>query len=157
MWDDPGGMTRKKGGDSPRYYTLSADQQLRARLGRAMLESGKNRNQIANEMGTNWNTLNNWMTGATKPNLELLVRFAQVTGVSMDELVPTSRDPDYSAWPAFLRALQEQGEVLTQQERESLAAIRWPEGEPTVLAYMQVLGAFRGARPPGGSTPPPST
>lgn len=60
---------------------------LGARIRAARERLGRNRNQMARELGTSWQHVDRWERGATEPSPESLRKLAVYLGVTIDHLL----------------------------------------------------------------------
>jgi transcriptional regulator with XRE-family HTH domain len=113
------------------------------RIDDALAQKGWTRQRLAKELGTRWQTVDDWISGKHEPR-RFLRRIAEVLDVTTDELlgVAEGQDPPFAAWPEFLAT--DEGRAMTEDELRMLRSIAWPRGRaPTVGAYLAVLVAAR--------------
>lgn len=78
---------------------------------------------------------------ATDASDELLA----VARVARDQArIASGAEPDTEAWRAFLETAE--GAAISVTERAALAAMLWPNGQPTVESYSELLAVMRAPR-----------
>jgi len=96
-------------------------------------------------MGVRWQTAQYWVEAKNKqlPRPHNLRRIAEALGMTLEQLIgaATGREPETEAWRAF--AESDLGASMTQGERQALASMLWPNGDPDVAAYRMVLMTLR--------------
>lgn len=115
-----------------------------------MQYAGLRKAHLAERVGVTWGTVNNWTRDEVVPGGDNLRRIAEVTGVTLDELlgVATGQEPPFPAWKRFLDQLESEGIEMSADQRRALASIAWPPGEePTVASYQAMLAGLRTTKP----------
>lgn len=101
--------------------------------------------RLADAMGVRWQTAQYWVEAKNKqlPRPHNLRRIAEALGMTLEQLIgaATGREPETEAWRAF--AESDLGASMTQGERQALASMLWPNGDPDVAAYRMVLMTLR--------------
>lgn len=102
--------------------------------------------RLAAEVGSRWQTAQEWIEGKTPPSRKYAVLIARSLGMSLEQLmgVATGQEPRSEEWRAFVESPI--GRTLTRAERQSLSAIIWPHGQPDRAAYQMALAALRAAQ-----------
>jgi len=120
-----------------------------ARIRRARESLGRNRNQMARDLGTSWQHVDRWEKGRTVPAPESLRRLAAYLGVSADHLLSEPGSPAQGAGSAgfaeFLRSYAPSD--LSEGERAWLqSAPMGPDATPG--RYVDLLHAVRSGGAP---------
>src|SRR5262249_47738284 len=93
---------------------------LGARIARARMSAGLNRNQLARALGTSWQHVDHCEKGRPQPSCESLRRIAEVLSVSVDALLGLRPAAATSALDRFLMELAPTD--LTPEEEQWLRA-----------------------------------
>lgn len=123
---------------------------LGQRIHAAMLRAGLKKTHLAKMVDVSWQAVHAWTVDQSVPTAENVLRIAEVTGVTVDELlgVATGQEPPFPAWDALKKT--EAFRDLDDTERRTLAGIPWPpKTEPTLAAYLTVIEALRATKPRG--------
>lgn len=116
---------------------------------------GRNRNQLARELGTSWQHVGRWEDGLTEPSPESLRRIAACLRVSVDYLLTGA---DFAAEPPpageglaeFLRSYAP--EDVSEAEVAWLRAAPIDHSSATPGEYVNMLHALRVGAGPGGAS-----
>jgi hypothetical protein len=122
----------------------SVGERIADALAQRSKEQGNTRQWLAKQLGTRWQTVDDWIDGKHEPR-RFIRRIAEVLGVTTDELlgVAEGQEPAFDSWGAFL---SKEGHSLTDEERRSLRAMWWPPGKrPSLASYQIALAALRSA------------
>ena len=120
---------------------------LGGRIRAARKRLGRNKNQMARELGTSWQHVDRWEKGKTKPSLPSLQRLAEYLGVSLDHLLgnePGANDSE--AFRVFLESYAPQD--LSEAERRWLEAAPFGDREPSPGVYVDLLHRLRSVEGP---------
>ncbi len=114
---------------------------------------GRNRNQLARELGTSWQHVGRWEQGLTEPSPESLRRIAGYLGVSVDYLLtgadfvaPAQVQPSGEGLAEFLRSYAPAD--LSEAEVAWLRAAPIDHALATPGEYVNMLHALRGGAAP---------
>jgi len=122
---------------------------LAERIDEACQLAGINTTQLAAKTGVTFAAAARWRKGRADPRGEHLRTIAEVTGVTVDELlgIYDGNEPPFEAWEE-LQATPI-WETLDPKQRKFLAALPWPNGvKPTLAAYLLAAQAIKSAGTP---------
>jgi transcriptional regulator with XRE-family HTH domain len=120
---------------------------LGERVKEAIDLSGMTKAEIARRVGISFQGLSGWAKG-TQPQLHHFQKFANVTGVTLEELMGAAegQEPRGAGWTAFRGTAEFRS--ASPEELKAVRAVLWPEGmEPSATSYLLVLQAVRAAVP----------
>jgi len=126
--------------------SIPAGLDLGQRIELAIQKSGKTKSDVHRALGVRWGTVHGWTRNKAAPSADNLRAIAEVTGVTLDELlgVASGQHPNYPAWKEFLAC--KDGAGMTSGEQRALASIVWQHGKaPTLAAYLVILHGIRAA------------
>ena len=128
----------------PDSYTPIQGDTLGERIASAMKRAGLNKTELARACGVRWATVHEWTKQPKDIEADNIRRIAEVTGVSVDELlgVAAGQEPSFKAWKQLTAHLEAEGDALTDDEARALKSVAWPS-EPTLGAYLQLLQTIR--------------
>lgn len=131
---------------------------LGARIRAARERLGRNRNQMARELGTSWQHVDRWERGATEPSPESLRKLAAYLGVTVDHLLDTEEvaahdDASGSAFDDFVASYAPRD--ITEAELAWLRAAPVDHALATPGDYVNMLHGLR-ATTRAASSPPPA-
>ncbi|MDH5492944.1 MAG: helix-turn-helix domain-containing protein [Myxococcales bacterium] len=135
----------RKSADVPSKEAPLQGSSLGDRIKAAYLRAGLRRSDFAKLVDVSYPTVMNWEKAKTSPNHDNLLRIAEVTGRSLEELVGEARlELETTSYPAFAEFLKsELGRSMSADERETLASVRFRHGRPTVALYQSWLLGMR--------------
>lgn len=114
----------------------------RIRLARE--RSGRNRNQMARELGTSWQHVARWERGQTSPSPASLRKLSSCLGVGVDYLLGHGRRARPAEHPAFDTFLQKYAPAdLTEAEVQWLRDAPFASRAPTPGDYVDMLDRLR--------------
>lgn len=101
--------------------------------------------RLADAMGVRWQTAQYWVEARNKqlPRPDNLRRIAEALGMTLEQLIgaASGQEPETDAWRSFVQS--DLGGSMTQAERQALASMLWPNGDPDTAAYRMVLLTLR--------------
>lgn len=89
--------------------------------------SGKERQQICDELGIKYSTFTDWVNGKKYPRIDNIETLAGYFGVEKSDLIEErTKKPERSVeemWPELVPILRRKGEMATAEERRRIARI----------------------------------
>jgi transcriptional regulator with XRE-family HTH domain len=133
-------------------------QALGERIRAARERLGRNRNQLARELGTSWQHVGRWEDGLTEPSPESLRRIAAFLDVSVDYLLTgsefvTRAEPAGEGLGDFLRSYAPAD--ISEAEVAWLRAAPIDHAGATPGEYVNMLHALRAGAGPGSTARAP--
>lgn len=124
------------------------DTQFGPRLEAARSRAGLNKNQLARELGTSWQHVDNWEKGRVQPSLASVRRLADLLKVSADFLLGLTDEPVTRGASPLEVFLQEHAPAdLTADEERWLRDAPLDPTRVSAESYAGLLRELRGARP----------
>ena len=131
---------------------------LGERIRAARERLGRNRNQMARDLGTSWQHVDRWERGTTEPSPESLRKLAAYLDVTVDHLLRNAGAPvdapalDGTALEEFLSSWAP-GDITDEEIAWLRAAPVDPDGA-TPGDYVNMLHGLRSTARPASSPPP---
>lgn len=89
-------------------------------------KSGKDRNQICDELGFPYSTLSEWISGKKYPRIDKIELLAKYFGIEKSDLIEQRKEKEKSLeaiWAEQAPVLRRAGTIATPEERQRIANI----------------------------------